>query len=332
MTLVSVTAPDSGPVASRVLEILFSGTEIGWGGFAAVLGMPASDTAPAGSTQPDVYLFGITSAGLQVAKVALGDIRAGEAYNYFHPDTCSFDKTQPGPSNSNESQIYLPGSFSAGSILYSPHHNTFLLIYFDSLADSTFQIRYLDLLDPTCPTESWIKGGKRGDGISSDDAEALVRYRWSTAQLLYAPATGGGGFNYDGFAHPEFFNRQYYTTWVSGGKENEWYGAGVLPEEDAGGDGKHLLLSWTSQETGGNYGDGNYYQVIMAKVEFGNSDLNFGAPAASIATTTTQTGEIPSATSHKLSTGRAVRSKPIRHTLRTIIMFAGVWLVAVATS
>ena len=277
MTLISVTAPKSGPAASRVLETLFLGNEINWGGFSALVGIPMTKSKATPTMEPDVSLFGNTNGGLQLARVALGNIRVEPAYEYFQPSTCSFIKTQPGRDDSNSSHTYLPGSFSSGSIFYSPHLSTFLLIYFDSLADSTFLVRYLDLTDLICPADGWTKGGRNGKGVTGDDVEALVRYGWSPAQTLYVPPIGGAGFNYDGFAHPEFFTRHYYTDWVSGGVQNDWYGNGVLQEADAGGDGKHLLLSWTSQEKGGTYGNGKYYQVMLAKVEFGDSPLRFSS-------------------------------------------------------
>ena len=49
-------------------------------------------------------------------------------------------------------------------------------------------------------------------------------------------------------------------------RRNEWYGSDIVPERDAGGDGRHLLLSWTLQLQGG--ADNGIYQIWLAKVEF----------------------------------------------------------------
>lgn len=326
MTLISIEATSSRPIASRVLELLFPGNELGWGGFAALLGTRVEDSAPTSHDEPDVYAFASIDAGLQVARAKLGEIHKREAYTYFQPSTCSFVPARPDPNPTNDSLVYLPGSFSSGSLFYSPYIYTFLLVYLNNLADSTFRIRYLDLHKPICSTGRWTTDGKDGRGISADDAEAVVRYAWSPEQTLYVAPAGAGGFNYDGFAHPQFFNRRHYPRWVSS-VENDWYGAAVVPEDDAGGDGKHLLLTWTSQEQGGNYGDGRYYQVMMAKVEFGDSSLNFSPRGA---TATGGANEIGSS-----KAGDA--SRPLLRTDRrpstgigwTTAVLMSIWMVAV---
>lgn len=307
MTLISISAPDPGPLASRALDLLFPGDQVSFGGFAALLGAPSTQsTSSTNNGDRDVYLFGSAGSGLQVARVGLGDIRNLNAYSYFQPGKCSFSNQSPDQQIKDNTQIYLPGSFSSGSMFYSPYFKTYLLIYLDKMADSVFQIRFLDLDNVVCGTFTWIKGGKNGNGIGPDDAEATVRYGWSAAQILYASPPGKGGFNYDGFAHPEFFNRQYYSPWVSSSgvsgaqQTNDWYGAGVIKEADAGGDGRHLMLSWTSQEQAG-YNDG-VYQVMLAKVEFDDIPPNPAAPPkvtstaskTATATATTRTSAKPS--------------------------------------
>jgi len=128
-------------------------------------------------------------------------------------------------------------------------------------------------------------------GIVQEDAEALVKYAWSPQQSLYSSPPGKGGFNYAGTAHPEYFNRQYFAKSLypdstpSDQRLNAWYGSMILSEDDAGGDGRHLLLSWTSQIQGGM--DNGIYQIWLAKLEFDtmSGDSPSSVPSASAATT-----------------------------------------------
>ena len=146
------------------------------------------------------------------------------------------------------------------------------MIYFDKMADSTFFIRYLDLSNPLGNDQIWIIGGKHGAGIQPEDVESLVKYAWSAEQKLYTSRPGKGGFNYAGMPHPEYFNRQYFAQSLypdstpSSKRVNDWYGGGFVGEADAQGDGRYLLLSWTSQAQGGQ--DNGIYQIQLAVLEF----------------------------------------------------------------
>ena len=147
------------------------------------------------------------------------------------------------------------------------------MVYFNKHVDSTFYIRYLDLDQPVQQNDStWARGGKLGVGIQAEDAEALVKYSWSSEQKLYVSPTGAGGFNYAGISHPEYFNRQYFAQSLYPGgvhakqRQNDWYGADLVTEANAKGDGRHLMLSWTSQVHGGM--DNGIYQIYLAMVEF----------------------------------------------------------------
>lgn len=289
ITLVSISAPSSGPTATRVVDLLFPGNTVPFGGFAGLLGAPNLDSA---STRPvgdrDAYLFGYTDAGLQIARITLDDITNESGYTFFQPNQCNFTKNTPDPSITDPGQIYLTGTYASGSVFYSPYFQTFLFIYLDKFADSTFYIRYLDLEQPSCGSSVWIRGGKNGTGIGPDDAEAIVWYDWSAPQTLYISPTGKGGFNYAGFAHPEFFNRQYLSPSLypdatpDSVRRNNWYGSKILAESAAGGDGKNLLLSWTSQEQGG-FGTG-IYQVMLARLEFDDIPPNPAKPTPTMPT------------------------------------------------
>ena len=183
------------------------------------------------------------------------------------------------------------------------------------MVDSTFYIRFLDLNQPlgkhcrkvsqtVVSTNSrsgtdpiWTVGGKNGRGIQQEDAEALVKYRWSPEQKLYVSPTGPGGFNYAGAAHPEYFNRQYFAQSLYSDstplslRRNAWYGSSILEEADAGGDGRHLLLSWTSQIQGGL--NNGVYQIWLAKVEFDSLPVN---PSSSLTASGSTSSRVASPT------------------------------------
>ncbi|KAI9737001.1 MAG: hypothetical protein M1834_000590 [Cirrosporium novae-zelandiae] len=272
MALISLSAPSSGPLATRIGSAIFLANEVPFGGFASILGTASLSTASQRpSNDQDVYLLGKTDYGLQLARVPLTNLSSFNAYTFFDPLTHDFTTTAPNRNTTSASQLYLSGSFSSGSLFYSPYFSTFILIYFTNLADSTFYVRFLDLSAPlNTASEDWPPNGKNGTGISASSAEALAHYAWSPPQPLYKSPPGTGGYNYAAFAHPEYFNRQYFPPSFyipeapTCDKRNEWFGTGIISESAAGGDGKHILLSWTEQEAKGSIG----YQIKLVKVEF----------------------------------------------------------------
>ena len=273
MTLISITSPGSGPVALRQGDLVIPGTEIGFGGFSAVLGRKSlSSDQAADDNGRDVYLFGITPAGLQLARVDITDLSTYSAFAFWSPKDRTFVSSSPKTGQIANDAIYMPGSFSSGTVFYSPYFSTFLMLYFNHKGDSTFYIRYLDLHSPADPADkTWQQGGKEGKGIEPDDAEALLYYAWSEEQILYTSPTGKGGYNYAGTCHPQFFNTQYFAPSLyppntpAKDRRNDWYGAGLVSQEAAGGrDGKYLLLGWTSQRKKG------VYEVQLAVAEFGD--------------------------------------------------------------
>ncbi|MCJ1249930.1 hypothetical protein MMC30_007156 [Trapelia coarctata] len=275
MTLIAITIPDThkgGPVAVRKGDLVIPGNEVAFGGFATLLGHVSTADPTRDNTTRDIYLIGAAKNGLQLARVALDDALAYAKYTYFEPQNLGFSSTAPSPDITDSRKMYLPGTFTSGSVFYSPYFSTYVMIYFNRMVDSTFYIRFLDLNQPLGTDAIWTVGGKNGQGIQQEDAEALVKYTWSPEQKLYVSPTGPGGFNYAGGAHPEYFNRQYYAQSLYTDstpfrqRRNAWYGSSLLDEADAGGDGRHLLLSWTSQIQGGL--NNGIYQIWLAKVEF----------------------------------------------------------------
>lgn len=271
MTLISITAPPEGPVAMRQGDLVIPGTQIGYGGFSTVIGHKTDD-APSdpNDIDRDLYLLGVTNAGLQLARVGINDLVTFSEFSFWEPHNRKFSSTPPKPGLIDNAKIYMPGTFSSGSVFFSPYFRTFIMVYLNKRADSTFYIRFLDLSQPLTEDKTWKKGGKRGKGLEAEDAEALVRYSWSPEQKLWVSPPGKGGFNYAGSPHPEFFNRHYFAKSLypskvaDKDKTNEWYGSSFVTEDDAGGqDGKYLLLSWTSQKK-----EAGIYEVQLAVAEF----------------------------------------------------------------
>ena len=299
MTLIEIKAPSSGPIATRQGDLVIPGTEVAYGGFSAVAGISrAKKFGILDSSKRDVYLLGMTRSGLQLARVGLRDISAFNKFTFFNPERRKFSKTPPPSDLSDPKKLYLPGSFSSGSVFYSSYYRTFIMIYFNQMVDSTFYIRHLSLEDPFDDKDKvWAQGGKNGKGITAEDAEALVKYAWSAEQKLYASPPGKGGFNYAGMAHPEYFNRQYFAQSIypdsTSDKErrNDWYGSDLIPERDGEPDGKHLLLSWTSHLHGGK--DAGVYEIQLGVVEFDDIPIR---PAGAISTATMSDAGAPTTT------------------------------------
>ncbi|KAI9894706.1 MAG: hypothetical protein M1814_002062 [Vezdaea aestivalis] len=275
MTQITITAPLEGPQAVRGQSgLVFPGDAIQFGGFAMLPAYPSLE-APNSNDNRDLYLLGVTDNGLQLCRVAIAKSKDFEAMSYWSPRNQSFSKIAPRPDVKEKEELYIPGSFSSGSLFYSPYFKTFLLVYFDHFADSLFLVRYLNLSAPFDSTSKiWPAGGRQGGGVFHEDVEALVHYSWSDSQLLFNTTPKAGGFNYAGVAHPEYFNRAYYPTTdyyyppgqVFGEKRGEWYGESVIPEAQAGGDGRNLLVSWTAQLKGGV--DSGIYQPHVGLVRF----------------------------------------------------------------
>ncbi|KAL9101038.1 MAG: hypothetical protein Q9163_003653 [Psora crenata] len=323
MTLITITAPSSGPVATRQGNLVIPGTEVGFGGFSTLLGRKSTDTAMAHDNEHrDVYLLGVTASGLQLARADVNDLNVFSKYIFWEPRNLNFSGTPPEKGLNDKKHIYMPGTFSSGSVFYSPYFSTFIMIYFNKMVDSTFYIRYLDLSSPLADDATWVPGGKNGKGVEAEDAEALVKYSWSAEQKLYVSPPGKGGFNYAGTPHPEFFNRQYFAKSLypdrtpTKQRVNDWYGSSLVPEEEAGSDGRYLLISWTSQKVGGMDNNG-IYEIQLALVEFDDipvdpdvgwtpSRTSSTATTPSVRPTTTGNAQDPI---HQIKTGSASRGR-----------------------
>ncbi|KAI9789947.1 MAG: hypothetical protein M1833_002141, partial [Piccolia ochrophora] len=312
-TLISVTAGEHGPVAARMVNLLFPHDEIAYGGFAALIGSSSVDSSS--RDDRDVYLLGMMDSGLQLARVPLRNITDQAAYTYFQPRNSTFSAAPPTLKATDKKDVYLPGTFTSGGLFWSPYFRNFIIVYFNRQVDSTFYIRFLDLNSPR-DKGSWVwkVGGRDGNGVLADDVEALVNYNWSSEQVLYESKPGKGGFNYAGAPHAEYFNRHFYPATTEfaldqvfpypGARRNEWYGSSELTPGQAGADGKHLLLSWTSQERGG-FGTG-LYQIELARLEFDDIPPNpVGEDGSTESTTTSATKPAETSKSSSSRAGKA---------------------------
>ena len=299
MTLITIDAPASGPVAQRKGDLVIAGTEVPYGGFATLIGYKSTSKS-SDSGDRDVYLLGMTNNGLQLARVGINNMKDFSKFQFYNPESREFSDKPPNSDLHEKSHVYLPGTFSSGNIFFSPYFATFIIVYFNKMADSIFYVRYLDLTKPLVSDDkTWTSGGKNGKGIAAEDVEAIVMYAWSVEEKLYTSPIVQG-FNYAGMPHPEYFNRQYFapTLYAPGTPKdrriNDWFGGNAVRESDSGGDGKHLLLSWTSQLKAGT--DNGIYQVHLAAVEF--DDIP-GRPKPSVSSPTGTSPAITGKHGHK---------------------------------
>jgi hypothetical protein len=106
-------------------------------------------------------------------------------------------------------------------VFYSPYHATFIMVYLTCDADNTFYYRYLQsdhaIVYP-CANRSFIS--------ESDCVENIVKYNWSSPQILYKASPPPFGYIYAGAVHGGYFGINDITN-----------------------GGTKMLLSWT-QHTG----------------------------------------------------------------------------------
>lgn len=208
-TLVRIEDTKSGLTVARSSDRLFAiydDTELTgqlspFGCFANLVGKTSEcyDEHSMVCLQHSVYLLGVYGDGLQLARIALHDIGKSEAaYVFWQSDYCNF--SLPGDTSRllPFSKSYLQGSFSTGSLFYSPFFETFILVYMNTDADSTLYVRYLDLNTLLCADNgtAWQRGGINGRGIKKEDTEAIFHYQWSDSQVLVrTPVPADGKYN-----------------------------------------------------------------------------------------------------------------------------------------
>lgn len=141
LTLITISVSQHGPMASRVVNLVIPKTEIPFGGFAALYGYQAADPHDGSvSNRRDLYLFGIASNGMQLAKVDIENAEDYSQYSFYNPRLVDFVTTAPNLDLSSAAELYLAGSFSSGNVFYSCYFHTYILLYLNTFADSTVSL------------------------------------------------------------------------------------------------------------------------------------------------------------------------------------------------
>ena len=125
-------------------------------------------------------------------------------------------------------------------VFYSPRHLTFIIVYMNIYADSTFYFRYLEadqgILPPFAP----------GGDSESDYVENIFKYSWSEEQVLYKASPGLSG-------------KYIY----SGGVHQGYYGS-----NDITNGGTRMLISWTAPTGQDPSSLISEYQIITAEIDW----------------------------------------------------------------
>ena len=123
-------------------------------------------------------------------------------------------------------------------VFYSPRHLTFIIVYMNVYADSTFYFRYLEadqgILPPFAP----------GGNTNADYVENIFKYAWSEEQVLYKASPGlSGKYIYSGGIHQGYFGSNDITN-----------------------GGSRMLLSWTAPTGLDPSSFTSEYQIITAEI------------------------------------------------------------------
>jgi hypothetical protein len=174
-TLVEITAdPAAGPKVERVVpQLFYSGESPLYGGFSTIVSRDASD----------LYLFSkewdasTLTGGMRVARVSATSYKDHAQYTYWDGATWSSDLAAASKAPAG---LLFSANLSTGDVFWSEYYNTYMAVYFNSFADSTFYMRYA--LDGTVT------------GMWSDEIKLAVTQ----------PGTGLQPYNYAGHAYPSF--------------------------------------------------------------------------------------------------------------------------------
>lgn len=174
-TLVEITAdPIAGPKVERaVSQFFYAGEGPLYGVFSTIVSHDASE----------LYLFSkewdasTLSGGMRVAKVSITSYKDRSQYAYWDGASWSSDMATASKAPSG---LLFSSSLSTGDVFWSDYYNTYMVVYFNVFADSTFYMRYA--------------------------LEGTVTGKWSDEVKLFAtqPGTGAQPYNYAGHAYPTF--------------------------------------------------------------------------------------------------------------------------------
>ena len=151
-----------GPSAQRISKQLFKEDEVTWGSLG---GFRAWGKSGIGGMDGSIYLFGLGTDGVLVARTTPAGIADRSIYTYWDGSEWS-----TGMLPATATSYFLDTPVMDLDVIYSPFHRTFIVVYVTPNADNTFYYRTLNTSTPIYPA---CEGG------SDNYAEALVRNAWS---------------------------------------------------------------------------------------------------------------------------------------------------------
>lgn len=215
VTLSTVTTPGiGGPVANRIAPLMWGANDVEWG---TVGGIRSWGPSGPGGSDGSVYVFGATSNGLLLAKVAPANVGNLASYTYYN-GAGSFTSAVP---NINSTATFISGAFSTVDVFYSPRHQTFIMVYQSNYADNQLHWCYLQ-------SDHGIIPGYAG-GADADYVANIYKYSWSASQVLLATTVPPAGmYTYGGGSFAGYYDAQdivnggtrMLTTWTHPTGEN----------------------------------------------------------------------------------------------------------------
>lgn len=143
--------------------------------------------------------------------------------------------------DSSSTAFFITGSpYMNIDIFYSPRHLTFIAVYLNHYADSTFYYRHLVADSAIIPP--YAPGGNQDEDI----VENVLKYKWSDEAVLYKAAQGMNG---------------HYI--YAGGVHREYYGS-----DDIANGGSKMLISWTAPTGQDPSTLASEYQIITAEIDW----------------------------------------------------------------
>ena len=140
---------------------------------------------------------------------------------------------------SDSKAYFIAGAFMDVDVFYSPRHLTFIIVYMNIYADSTFYYRYLQAPQAIRPSYA-------GGIPSADYVENILQHPWSPEQVLYKSSPGlTGRYTYAGGVHQGYF----YADDITNG-------------------GRKMLLSWTAPTGQDPASVNSEYQIVTAEIDW----------------------------------------------------------------
>lgn len=194
LLLISVD-PVFGPHADRVQNQFFGQNEVGWGSLG---GIRAWSSSGQDSSDGSIYVFGQAEGSVLVGKVVAQDYANKSSYEYWNGN--SWTKDMPPPDSASDA-FMIDQPVMNMDLIYSPAHQTFIMIYLTPQADNTFYYRYLINNDNT--TANIIPPYEAGG--DDDYVEQILSKTWSDQNVLFTVPPPERGYIYAGGLHAGYF-------------------------------------------------------------------------------------------------------------------------------